>query len=143
MIKTAILLADGFEEIEALTVVDLLRRAEIGCDMVSLSDSETVNGSHGIRVAADRAFSGTDFAVFDGLILPGPRREKGGNLPVVQRFQPELHGAAAEQRTLLAQYLVLHETDRGTADDEEHIAKLPLLVNGLLQRGGDHAGRRV
>ena len=77
--------------------------------------------------------------VDDGLILPGPRREKGGNLPVVQRFQPELHGAAAEQRALLAQYLVLHETDRGTADDEEHIAKLPLLVNGLLQRGGDHA----
>ena len=38
MKKTAILFADGYEEVEALTVVDLLRRAKIGCDIVALEE---------------------------------------------------------------------------------------------------------
>ena len=53
MKKTLILLAEGFEEVEALTVVDLLRRAEIGCDMVAAADAGQVTGSHGITVRAD------------------------------------------------------------------------------------------
>lgn len=71
MKKTLILLAEGFEEVEALTAVDLLRRAKIGCDMISLGDSDTVTGSHGIAVHADRRFSETDFDAYDGAILPG------------------------------------------------------------------------
>lgn len=71
MKKTALLLAEGFEEVEALTVVDLLRRADVVCDMVALGEEAEVRGSHGIRVLADRLFAGTDFAAYDGLILPG------------------------------------------------------------------------
>lgn len=71
MKRTAILLAEGFEEVEALTAVDLLRRAKITCDMVALGPGETVTGSHGISVRADRSFAAADFSGYDGLILPG------------------------------------------------------------------------
>ncbi len=61
--------AEGFEEVEALTVVDLLRRAGIRVDMVSISGDLVVKGSHGIRVVCDRMFDDAEEA--DGLILPG------------------------------------------------------------------------
>ena len=48
MKKVTVLLADGFEEIEALTVVDLLRRAKVYVDTVSITDDYTVRGAHGI-----------------------------------------------------------------------------------------------
>ena len=71
MKKTAILLAEGFEEVEALTAVDLLRRAEIGCDMIALDDAETVTGSHGISVRVSGALRSVDLDGYDALILPG------------------------------------------------------------------------
>ena len=69
--KTAIFLARGFEEIEALTVVDLLRRAKIICDMVSVDDEINVCGSHGIVVKADYLISEIKFEEVDCMILPG------------------------------------------------------------------------
>lgn len=71
MPKTAMILAPGFEEVEALTVVDLLRRAGIECRMLSLDGTEAVTGSHGIAVQADGGFPGCDPDTLDGLILPG------------------------------------------------------------------------
>ena len=69
MIKVATILADGFEEIEALTVVDVLRRAAIHCDMVGLEGTE-VTGSHAIRVHADKVFKGS-LDEYDLVYLPG------------------------------------------------------------------------
>ena len=71
MTKALIFLAEGFEEVEALTVVDLLRRAEIAVDMVSITDKQMVTGSHKITVEADVMFADADFAGADILILPG------------------------------------------------------------------------
>lgn len=71
MERLAVFLADGFEEIEGLTVVDVCRRAGLDVAMVAIGDSRTVNGSHGIRVEADRLLSETDFGSIDMLILPG------------------------------------------------------------------------
>lgn len=71
MTNTAIFLADGFEEIEGLMVVDLLRRAGITVDMVSISDSLTVTGSHGIAVTADTLMKDVDFSAYALLVLPG------------------------------------------------------------------------
>lgn len=71
MKKTAMLFATGYEEVEALTVVDLLRRAKIGCDMISLEDQDQETGSHGIGIVMDAKFSETDFTRYDGVILPG------------------------------------------------------------------------
>lgn len=69
MKKVAVVLADGFEEIEALTPVDVLRRAAIECDMLGLTALE-VKGSHGIKVQADQVFTG-DLTAYDMVILPG------------------------------------------------------------------------
>ena len=64
-------LADGHEEIEALTVVDLLRRASIEIETVSITGKRAVTGSHGITHEADRLFDEIDGSKADMLILPG------------------------------------------------------------------------
>lgn len=68
MAKVAVILANGFEEIEALTVVDVLRRANITCHMVGFEAQ--VTGSHAIQVQADRVFAG-DLSDYDMIVLPG------------------------------------------------------------------------
>ena len=68
MAKVAVILADGFEEIEALTVVDVLRRANIVCHMIGFE--ARVTGSHDIQVQADRVFDG-DLSEYDMIVLPG------------------------------------------------------------------------
>ncbi|OUQ58816.1 DJ-1 family protein [Tyzzerella sp. An114] len=69
--KVFVFLAEGFEEIEALTPVDLLRRAGIVCTTVSIGDSLEVIGSHGIKVVADRFFDEAECMKGDAVILPG------------------------------------------------------------------------
>ena len=69
MAKVAVILADGFEEIEALAPVDILRRAHITCDMVGLTH-QTVTGSHAIPVIADKVFDG-NLSEYDMIVLPG------------------------------------------------------------------------
>lgn len=71
MSKTAVFLADGFEEIEALTVTDLLRREHIETLLVSVSGEKIAKGSHGINVETDTAIGDLDFDSLDMLILPG------------------------------------------------------------------------
>lgn len=71
MDKVYVFLADGFEEIEGLTVVDILRRGKVDTVTVSITGSLTIHGSHGIDVLADVLFDET--ALEDGTIfvLPG------------------------------------------------------------------------
>ncbi len=71
MKKVAVLLADGFEEIEALTAVDLLRRAKVYVDTVSITEEYIVHGSHGINVQTEDLFDEVNFAEFDMIVLPG------------------------------------------------------------------------
>lgn len=66
-----ITLADGFEEIEALTVVDIVRRAGIGINTVSITSDKKVTGAHGITIIADDVLSKADFATSECIILPG------------------------------------------------------------------------
>ena len=53
MSKIAIFMAEGCEEIEGLAVVDILRRAKMEIDMVSISDSLSVKSSHGVVFQTD------------------------------------------------------------------------------------------
>lgn len=71
MKTVALFLADGFEEIEALGTVDILRRANINVITTSISDVLEVEGAHNIKVVADKLFSELDFSSIDVLVLPG------------------------------------------------------------------------
>lgn len=71
MAKVYIFLANGFEEIEGLTVVDLLRRAEIETTMVSIMGTKEIIGAHNIKLEADALFEDIDYSDADMLILPG------------------------------------------------------------------------
>ena len=66
-----IFLDNGFEEIEAITTIDLLRRANIALTTVSVTGQEWVMGAHNIPVKADTLIANADFADAEMLILPG------------------------------------------------------------------------
>ena len=66
-----IFLDNGFEEIEAITTIDLLRRAGIQLTTVSVTGLELVLGAHNIAVKADALFANVDFSDAEMLILPG------------------------------------------------------------------------
>lgn len=72
MAKIYEFLANGFEDIEALAPVDILRRGGIDVRTVSINDTEFVESAHGITIKADMVFgSAADFADADMLLLPG------------------------------------------------------------------------
>ncbi len=71
MSKLGIFMADGCEEIEGLTVVDLVRRAGIEIEMISVSGEKSVTGSHKIAFQTDVSKADADFASYDGIVLPG------------------------------------------------------------------------
>ncbi|MBQ8381205.1 MAG: DJ-1/PfpI family protein [Clostridia bacterium] len=68
--KIALLLADGFEEIEALTPLDMLRRAGLSVDTVGIGKKD-ISGAHGITVIADICDSEAEPNDYDAVILPG------------------------------------------------------------------------
>lgn len=71
MAEAAIFIANGVEEIEALMVVDLLRRAGIGIDMVSIDGSYDITGSHRIGIKLDKLMDDVNWDELKILILPG------------------------------------------------------------------------
>lgn len=70
MKKVAVLLAEGFEEIEGITVVDILRRASIQCDCVSINDKKEVKGAHNIILNSDKNID-EEIVNYDMIVLPG------------------------------------------------------------------------
>lgn len=71
MKKIGVFLAEGFEEIEGLTVVDILRRAGIEVETISITGAKEVQGSHRIKVLADALYEDVDFDKLEGVVLPG------------------------------------------------------------------------
>jgi len=70
--KVMVFLANGFEEVEALTVVDYLRRMDIEVDTVSITQEKQVNGAHDIPVLADKTIDEIDEVdSYDGVVIPG------------------------------------------------------------------------
>ncbi|HCC52341.1 MAG TPA: DJ-1 family protein, partial [Porphyromonadaceae bacterium] len=69
--KALVFLATGFEELEAIGTIDILRRGEIETVTVSVTGHKTVTGVHGIPVIADELFENIDCTRFDALVLPG------------------------------------------------------------------------
>ena len=71
MSRIAVFFADGCEEIEGLTVVDMLRRANVNVDMVSVMERREIHGSHNITFLADMLYEDMEPASYDGVVLPG------------------------------------------------------------------------
>ncbi|HRX15932.1 MAG TPA: DJ-1/PfpI family protein [Spirochaetota bacterium] len=68
--KTAIILAEGFEDIEAITTIDVLRRAGISIDVVSAA-SELVKGARGIIVKSEKNIDEIDSSEYACVVCPG------------------------------------------------------------------------
>ena len=68
---TYVFLADGFEEVEAMTCVDVLRRAGMPVTTVSINSGREVTGAHGVTVLADSLFADNDYRDAQWLVLPG------------------------------------------------------------------------
>ena len=64
-------LGTGFEEVEAIATIDVLRRAEVELTTVSVMQERSVEGAHGVRIEADKMFDEVDFSKSEMLILPG------------------------------------------------------------------------
>lgn len=69
--KIAIHLAEGFEEIEAVTIIDVLRRAELDVVVVSITGSLEVTGAHQLKVLADFLFEQVNYDEVEQIVLPG------------------------------------------------------------------------
>ncbi len=69
--KIGIFMANGLEEVECLTAVDLLRRAGIDVKTISIHEKKSVTGAHNITIATDYLLNEMDFNTLDGVILPG------------------------------------------------------------------------
>jgi 4-methyl-5(b-hydroxyethyl)-thiazole monophosphate biosynthesis len=71
MKKVYVFLADGFEDVEALIPIDVLRRGGVDVTTVSITDFPLVQSSHGVNIEADVMFEQCDFSDADLLFLPG------------------------------------------------------------------------
>lgn len=113
--RVCVFLADGFEEIEGLTVVDLLRRAGVKVTTVSITGEHTIHGAHGIDVQADKLFDEVDYTKQDMAVLPGgmPGTRNLGEHPgvkqVLEAFYQEKKyiGAICAAPSVLGKYGML------------------------------------
>jgi len=87
--------ADGFEEIEAFTTVDVLRRAGVNAVMVSITTDEIVRGAHGISMLCDKTIDNVEFSEADMLLLPGGM-PGASNLADCKMLTKQLKAFAAE-----------------------------------------------
>lgn len=101
--RVAVFIADGLEEIEGLTVVDILYRANIPCDTVSITSSTLVTSAHNVRIVCDRTLDDQDFdfAAYDMLVLPGGMPGTA-NLGACEPLCADLASRAAVGRPLAA-----------------------------------------
>lgn len=109
MKKVALFLANGFEEIEALATVDILRRAQIPVETVSISDTKTVTGAHNVTVIADTTFQQADFSDVEVLILPGgmPGAKNLNEHEGLKELIPKFNGEGKQIAAICAAPMVL------------------------------------
>ena len=92
MTDALIFLAPGYEEVEMLTVVDMVRRAGLVIDMVSITDTLEVTSSHNVTIKADKLFKEADFDSAKMIILPGgipgtvPRLVRPATVPIINHL---------------------------------------------------------
>jgi protein deglycase len=108
MKRVLVPLAEGFEELEAVTIVDILRRAGIEVVVASLAGSP-VTGSHGIRLSADTPLAALAEQEFDMIALPGgmPGAEHLRKDPRIAELVRRMHGKGRPVAAICAAPMVL------------------------------------
>ena len=105
-----VLLADGFEEIEAFAPVDLLRRAGVEVTVASLNETRHATGRSGITAHADLALSAVGTQMFDLLFLPGGAGVKNLRAdPRVREIVLQHHAAGRWLAAICAAPVVLND----------------------------------
>lgn len=123
--KALIVLADGFEDIEAVTVVDVLRRGGVEAVTASLSGEREVRSAHGVAMLADASFADASKDDFDAVVLPGGG-EGTDNLRASRELAELLRRYKAEGKLLCAicaAPIVLVEA--GVLDEGQHVTCYP------------------
>jgi 4-methyl-5(b-hydroxyethyl)-thiazole monophosphate biosynthesis len=108
MKRVVVPLAEGFEELEAVTIIDILRRAGVDVVVASVAGSP-VTGSHGIRLAADTPLAALAEQDFDMIALPGgmPGADHLKKDPLVAALVRRLHDAGRPVAAICAAPMVL------------------------------------
>ena len=94
-------LAEGFEEVEALTAADVLRRAGIDARTVSVTGEKMVKGTHGVAVEADMLFGDCDYEKCEMIVLPGGL-PGASNLEAHEGLTAQINDFAARGKKLAA-----------------------------------------
>ena len=124
----AIMLADGFEEVEALAVADVLYRAGVRSDLISVTDARHVTSSHGIRVVADLMLEDVDLSTYALLFLPGGLK----GTPAIQAEVLRRSDAAQPIAAICAAPSILSEL--GVLDGR-HATANPAFVKAIAEGG--------
>lgn len=136
MSKALVVMAEGFEEIEAITVVDILRRGGVEVVTASLADTKGVTGAHGVTVKVDAPFSEAGPAQYDAVVLPGgPGTEnmrRSAKLVERLRRQKEEGGLIC---AICAAPIVLVEAE--VLEPEQHVTCYPSCVMDIDRPSAD------
>lgn len=133
-------LADGFEEIEALTVVDVLRRAEIAVKTVSVTGDKSVRGAHDIKVEADLLFEEADYGNCEMIVLPGGMPGTA-NLAKHEGLAKQLNAFAQSGKWLAAICAAPSVLGRMSLLKDKHVTSYPGYENQLI--GAIYSEERV
>lgn len=126
-------LAEGFEEIEAVTIVDVLRRGGVEVVTAALGAEREVTGAHGMKVTADAAFADAAGREFDAVVLPGGPGvgSMRGSAPLVERLRQQ-HAEGRLIAAICAAPLVL--TDNAIVEPDIHLTCYPSCATELDRR---------
>jgi len=130
MAKVLIPLTDGFEEIEAVTVIDVLRRGGVEVTTAAIGESLEVQGAHGIAMKADALLSEAGEDDYDAIVLPG-----GPGTPALGQCQPLVERLRRQKEegkllcAICAAPVVL--CDLGLVDPDLHVTCYPTCVMDL------------
>ena len=108
--EVAVLLAEGFEELEAVAIIDVLRRAGLGVRLVAVTDGPLVRGSHDIQMKTDSRLAEVSGRTFDAVALPGgmPGSATLAASAPVHELLRRTHAAGGVAAAVCAAPLALH-----------------------------------
>ncbi len=138
MSKIGIFMADGCEEIEGLTVVDVVRRTKMEIVMLSITGKKEVTSSHGVTFLADALAEETGYEDLDGIVLPG------GMPGTMHLLENETVNAVirkfAEEGKLVAAICAASECVRRSRPVRRETRNLSSGLRGKINRCDDQRG---